>query len=45
MAGEHYTICVLFSTYLQSGEVDASYQRTEPVCRFESTDSIENILT
>ncbi len=34
-----------FSTDLQSGEVDVSYQRSEPVCRFELTESIENRLT
>ncbi len=27
---------------LQSGEVDASGQKSEPVCRFELTDLIEN---
>ncbi len=39
-----YTTWLLpwFSTDLQSGEVDASCQRSKPIYRFELAESIEN---
>ncbi len=42
--GIHYVFCPDFPPILQSEEVDASWGKSEPVCRLHLTDSTENLI-
>lgn len=40
----HLLVLPRFAPDLQSGEFDTSSRKSEPVCRFELTDFIENCI-